>query len=111
MTPDDHEDALAVTRVDVPIGARVVVHGELTMATRDELATCLMEAIDEGHDLVEIDLGAVKFMDSQGLWALMRARQHADDGTTLKIVDASPPVRRLLQMTTLDTLFGYAPEP
>jgi anti-anti-sigma factor len=106
---DDDDAGLVIDETDVEGGLRVRVDGELTMATRDQLADCLMAAIDARHHVVEIDMGAVSFMDSQGLWALMRARQYAENEDTLKIVDVSVPVRRLLQMTALDALFGYPP--
>lgn len=113
-TGDIGEDGLVLSRDDVVDGVRVTVVGELTMATRDGLASYLIESLDGGPARVEIDLTGVKFMDSQGLWALMRARQHAEDAgepEILRIVAASHPVRRLLEMTTLDQLFGYEPPP
>ena len=106
---DDDDAGLVIDQRAVGEALRVRVDGELTMATRDQLADCLIAAIDARHPLVEIDMHAVSFMDSQGLWALMRARQHADNEETLRIVDVSAPVARLLQMTALDTLFGYPP--
>lgn len=107
-----YDEGMSVERREVPGGMRCRVAGELTMATRDELAACIIELFDDGHVVVELDLSDVGFMDSQGLWALMRARQHAEQTAAgeLRVVDASPPVRQLLQVTTLDTLLGYRPE-
>lgn len=113
FTDDVHdEDGLDINLIELPDAVRCVVAGEVTMGTRDQLVDCLLGLLDGGRDRIEIDLAAVNFMDSQGLWALMHARQHAEETdreSALRIIDAAPPVQRLLQMTTVDSLFGYPP--
>ncbi len=65
------------------------------------------ELIFQGWPRVELDLSAVEFGDSSFLRSLYRLHQHAQDregGVT--IVAASPPVRRLLQITGLDAILA-----
>ncbi len=111
MTFADGVDSLDIRLLERPDVVRCVVSGEVTMDTRDQLVECLEALIDARHERIEIDLAAVSFMDSQGLWALMRARQHAEQtgaGATLTIIAAAPMVQRLLHMTTVDSVFGYS---
>jgi anti-anti-sigma factor len=107
MTPaDPAQDSLVISSETTATGASVAVAGELTVSTRDKLASVLVRFVEDGHAAIDLDLGGVTFMDSQGLWALMRAKERSAGGTQLRIVEASKPVRRLLQLTTLDAEFG-----
>jgi len=77
-----------------------VIHvcGEIDLKTAPELDACLGEADGE----VRIDMSAVTFVDSVGLSVLItHHRRHLSQGTTLRIVAVSQPVRRLLEITGL----------
>ncbi|WP_432834257.1 STAS domain-containing protein [Dactylosporangium sp. CA-092794] len=87
----------------------ITVSGELDMTSAPELITVLREAIhSHGPSRVELDLTAVTFMDSTGLQVLVAA--NTDVGGGLHITGASPPVRRLLQITGVLSEFGLADE-
>lgn len=70
------------------------VSGELDMDGANELWLGLVSAIEPGAQL-RLDLSGVTFMDSSALSAMLRASQERD----IAIVDASPQVARLLELT------------
>src|SRR5438046_1667811 len=101
MTVQDVEFGSVVSRplfidtVQLQGGVRIVVAGELDLASAAEFGAALAE-----DDLHEIDLSEVTFMDSSALRVLIEAQQTADRPTPV-IVAASAQVRRLLKVTGL----------
>jgi anti-anti-sigma factor len=73
--------------------------GDIDLAT----APALADALARCGPSVDLDLGHCTFLDSSGVSVLVEARAHAVPG--LKIVNASPPVRRVLALCGLDRLF------
>jgi anti-sigma B factor antagonist len=62
--------------------------------------------LEEGHVNLLVDLAAVGFLDSSGLGALVRALTLAQkEGGQAKLLHAGPQIRKLLQMTKLDSVF------
>jgi len=62
--------------------------------------------LEEGHVNLLVDLSAVGFLDSSGLGALVRAlTQSQKEGGQTKLLNAGPQIRKLLQMTKLDSVF------
>ena len=56
--------------------------------------------------MVTVDLSAVTFPDSQGLAALLSARQESEtQGRTLRLEGVPPRVLKLLQVTRFDAMF------
>jgi anti-sigma B factor antagonist len=81
--------------------------GELDLATSPRTETDLLRLIQEGlgRRLV-LDLSQLTFLDSTGLRALWRTRQHAQlAGAQLYLSAASDPVMRVLKVTKLDRVF------
>jgi anti-sigma B factor antagonist len=84
--------------------------GDLDMTTTGVLRRIVAEAVEHaGSYGVALDLSAVTFIDSVGLAALVagfkatRAR-----GLAFTVAAASPAATRLLQMTGLASLWGFA---
>lgn len=102
--PDAPVPGLFVDVTEVENGLRVVVGGEVDLATSPILADALAEAFDR-TDRVELDLSLVRFMDSQGLGVLVHARPPDDSPRRLVVVGGSPAVRRLLAVTGLSDVF------
>lgn len=101
----------AVERTVGSVRSCVTVTGEVDALTAPDLLEALLAAI-EVDPRVTVDLAAVTFMDSQGLSALLRARQEAEDhGGALRLDAVSPPVLKLLQLTRLDAVFTLDPAP
>lgn len=89
----------------------VVVTGELDVATSPRLRRRLDDAVDAGAHDVSVDLSRVGFMDSSGLGALMAVHHRLQEsGGGIAIVGATPPVRKILEITALDEVFVRAPE-
>ncbi len=95
------------TRI-VEEGSAVCVSGDLDMVGGTELDRVLTRVQGDRGD-VELDLGDVSFVDSTGLRSLLAANRRAGaGGGSLRIVAASPAVRRLLEITATADLFDLA---
>ena len=81
-------------------GDTITVSGELDLATAPELRALLAEI--QGTNIVTVDLDATTFVDSQGLATLTAAKQRLDG--RLRIINAHDNVRRVFEITNLDTL-------
>lgn len=94
---------------------RVVVVGELDLATTPRLDSCLDELRAGGWERVELDYSGLTFLDSTGLHLTIRWAELARaDGVALTIVPGPPAVQRVFELTaTLATLpfADRAPEP
>ena len=94
----------AMHRAPIPDGLRVAVEGEVDVFTAPDMRAELTGAL-RSHRLVTVDLSAVTFMDSQGLSALIRAREEAESlGGCLRLDKVPARVMKLLELTGLDTL-------
>jgi anti-sigma B factor antagonist len=83
--------------------AVVVVRVEVDAQTTGALSEALDQIDDTAH--AALDLSAVEFMDSSGLYALLlKAGAMRIKGGSLAIRSASEPVRRLLHFTDLTSL-------
>ena len=83
------------------------VKGDLVIgepeATFKKAVTRLLE---EGHVHLLVDLSQVGFLDSSGLGALVRAMTNSQkEGGQTKLLRPGPQVKRLLEMTKLDSVF------
>ena len=64
------------------------------------------QLLEEGRVNLLVDMSSVGFLDSSGLGALVRAlTQTQKEGGQTKLLNAGPQVRKLLQMTKLDSVF------
>lgn len=82
--------------------AIVTAAGEIDIATVTGLRQRLFELAATGGPLV-IDLDQVSFIDSAGLSALVgTANRAAAYGSSLRVVCASPKIRKLFRLTGLD---------
>ncbi len=80
--------------------------GRLDAASAPVLQAALKAALAEDETRLLIDLSAVEFLDSTGLGILVGALKAARKvGGDLRLASPSPPVARLLRLTTLDRVF------
>jgi anti-sigma B factor antagonist len=101
----------AVERTVGSVRACVAVAGEVDACTAPDLLAALLEAVEVDPRLT-VDLSAVTFMDSQGLTALLRARQEAEHrGGTIRLEGVPPRVLKLLHLASMDTVFTIDPAP
>jgi anti-sigma B factor antagonist len=91
----------------------VTVGGDLVIgepeATFKKTVTRLIE---EGRVNLLVDLKEVGFLDSSGLGALVRAMTLSQkEGGQTKLLRVGPQVRKLLEMTKLDSVFEIYDDP
>jgi anti-anti-sigma factor len=88
--------------IPAPDRARVHVGGEIDMDSGPRIEDVMARQIAGGRVRIEIDLGAVEFMDSSGIHMLLRVRRQAmEAGGGLELLAAGPRVVRLLEVTGL----------
>ena len=78
--------------------------GEVDFTTSGPVQATLTAMVLPGGGTVLADLSRVTFIDSSGLGVLVQAHRTAQEGRTRLLVVASPPVRKLLSLTALDTV-------
>jgi anti-sigma B factor antagonist len=79
-------------------------HAELTHSAK-ELDELRREVLEQSDSRVIIDLGRVTKIDSAGLGQLMSCYSHlVRNQGSLKVVNAAPEIKKLLDMTGLSTL-------
>ncbi|HEV2637976.1 MAG TPA: STAS domain-containing protein [Actinocrinis sp.] len=76
----------------------ITVAGEIDIAAKEQFFSVLSENLAPGEALV-LDLAEVTFLDSGGLWALLKAAKHATATGAEMLVVASPAVSRTLALT------------
>jgi anti-sigma B factor antagonist len=82
----------------------IALAGECDLGSRQELTSALLAAV-EGAPAVFVDLGALRFLDSSGLHALVTGHHAARErGGHLYLVNAIGPVARLLDVTGVGDL-------
>ena len=89
---------------------RVALSGEVDMYTSAEVRERLAALDADGWQSIVVDMSGATFLDSAGLAVLVAALRRAERrGATLTIADASPNVRRILELTHLTAAFGLDP--
>ena len=82
-----------------------VDHPRLDAAAAPAFRQELEGKFDHRPERVILDLTCVEFIDSTGLGVLVSMLKQMGTNGRIAIVGASPAVKRLLQITRLDTLF------
>ena len=72
--------------------------GELDMATADDLSQLLRNPT-EGDGSLQLDFSGVSFMDSSGLRALLEAATRRNGSGPVVVMNPSPQVRRVLDIS------------
>jgi anti-anti-sigma factor len=90
----------------------VILVGEIDLSTVGELYEKLSELADEGVCHVALNVAEVTFIDSAGLSLLVseHKRMESMDGELI-IFSPSRNMRRLLQITALDSYLNIRPKP
>jgi anti-sigma B factor antagonist len=85
----------------------LTVTGDLVIGDAESMfKKTITRLLEEGHTRLLVDLSGVGFLDSSGLGALVRAlTQSQKEGGQTKLLRAGPQIRKLLQMTKLDSVF------
>ena len=85
----------------------LTVDGDLVIGEPETLfKKTVARLLEQGHSNLLVDLSNVRFLDSSGLGALVRAMTTSqNEGGQTKLLGAGPQVRKLLEMTKLDSVF------
>lgn len=85
----------------------LTVNGDLVIGEAETtFKKTITRLLEEGRVNLLVDLSNVGFLDSSGLGALVRALTNSQkEGGQTKLLNAGPQVRKLLQMTKLDSVF------
>jgi anti-sigma B factor antagonist len=85
----------------------IALYGDIDLYTLPQMRNRVEAALDSGVHVLGLNLAGVSFIDSVGLALLVKThRQLQNRGGKLVVNAASPPVRRLLEITGLAPLFG-----
>ena len=85
--------------------------GELDIAAVDVFLDRARAALGEADPVLRIDVGDVSFIDSTGLGALVRLREHAQaQGKDVELAHIPRQMSRILDLTGLAGLFDGPPE-
>jgi anti-sigma B factor antagonist len=92
--------------VSVTNGMRIVtIVGEIDLA----VAPAMQAVLTDGHTDIIVDLSGVTFLDSSGIAAILRAYRHQTaSGHCLSMRGATGPVRRVLEITGIDSVLPLA---
>jgi anti-sigma B factor antagonist len=104
----------ATTVLDVRIrpGPLVTVSGEVDIASAPQLRDQLLSVIRRRGARLLLDLAGVTFIDCAGINVLLAVRRRAQlEGGSLRVLRASPPVRRIIALTGLDRVLMPAARP
>jgi anti-sigma B factor antagonist len=97
---------MSVFEVRIVGDARIVVSGELDMATSPQLTGAIEALASSGTRRVVVDLLEVTFLDSSGVSALCLARgKLGADGAVLVLGPTSGQVDAVLQIAGVDSAF------
>ena len=103
---DGPQFAVALERLSDDV-AVVVVTGEVDLYTAPRFKDVLLQTIDDGALQVVVDLAGVTFIDSTALGVLVSGGKSLDRRSgSLAISCPDEKIRRILEITGLDTVFG-----
>ncbi|RFU40988.1 anti-sigma factor antagonist [Actinomadura logoneensis] len=86
--------------------AVVTATGELDLYTAPRLQAALAGLLRDQADRITVDMSGVEFCDSTGMNVLLSAMKRLkEQGGSLELAAPRPAVKRILQVTGLDTVF------
>jgi len=111
MTTEEHEvPGGATTPFTLEVGGsderpQVLVSGEIDVATSPILREELTVLVERGARDCTIDISDVAFVDSSGLGVLVGLyKRLAETNGTVRVVGARPAVRKVFEITGLETI-------
>jgi len=87
----------------------IAVQGDLDLATAPQLKWMLVDARDEGHNRLVLDLTESTFMDSTALGVLVGVSRSLGADGTLAIVCASSKLLKIFELSGMDGVFAIYP--
>jgi anti-sigma B factor antagonist len=91
-----------VTCAERPGVRRVALSGELDIATAPRLEDALSDAARDSVDVI-LDLRKLEFIDSTGLYTILRAHDELDEANCrLMLIAGGPQVQRIFEITGIE---------
>jgi anti-sigma B factor antagonist len=90
---------------------RLVVTGEIDLDVADAFRDELQAVIDAAHSPAYVDLSGVTFFNSTGIGVLVALQQEANRRDVQLVIDPSPSVTRVLELTGLMDQFNFGTGP
>lgn len=87
----------------------IEVGGDLDLSTAPQLKWMLVDALDEGHTQLVLDLTDTTFMDSTALGVLVGVSRSLGAGGTLAIVCANAKLLKIFELSGMDGVFAIYP--
>jgi anti-anti-sigma factor len=88
----------------------VSLTGELDMGRAPEFEEAIERA--QGGSAIVVDLRELRFIDSEGIKALLRVHFAGQDGhSSVSFIRGQDPVQRVLQLAGVDQLLGWTDAP
>jgi anti-sigma B factor antagonist len=107
-----HNGEQALTWSVDPGETSTVVHvgGEIDLGTQSDFEDAVAAGMGSAAPVVVVDLGEVTFLGSVGLRVLLQANDEARHaGRTVRVVDGSAIVRRIIEVTGLEQVLSVYP--
>lgn len=96
---------ILIDRLPRGAGIELVVRGRLDAESSAELRHAVSEAVRQGWHAITLDLSGVMFLSSAGIRVLFETQREARRaGGECVVTVASEPVRKVLELTRLDTI-------
>jgi anti-anti-sigma factor len=90
--------------------ATITLPEEVGITNADQVREELLRAIDDGPELLMVDMTGTSYCAAAGIHVLVDARGRAGDaGIGLRVAAGAPAVRRVLQLTGADRLIDVYP--
>jgi anti-sigma B factor antagonist len=84
----------------------IAVQGDLDLATAPQLKWMLLDALEEGHAHLVLDLKDSTFMDSTALGVLVGVSRNLGAKGTLAIVCANDKLLKIFELSGMDGVFA-----
>jgi anti-sigma B factor antagonist len=101
----EHIGSLETASLDISIrpGPVVTISGEIDIQSGPQLRDQLLGIMRRHGARLALDLTGVTFIDCAGISVLLAARRRAQlEGGSLRVLRASPRIRRVIALTRLD---------
>jgi len=92
-------------RVDRPEAVCLAVEGEIDLSVKDEFADAIAHLLGDAKSPAVLDLTCVTFFNSTGIGAVVDAQRKAQRRDVQLVIEVSPSVRRVLEVTGLTDAF------
>ncbi len=87
----------------------IAVQGDLDLATAPQLKWMLVDALEEGHSRLVLDLKDSTFMDSTALGVLVGVSRSLAENGSLAIVCANAKLLKIFELSGMDGVFAIYP--